>query len=53
MSRKFRAEQHRARTRMREWRRGQRFRGRARLYLSLFSVVGSVTFLLVLLEQLR
>lgn len=52
MSRKFRAEQQRARDRMREWRRGQRFRGRVRLYLSVFGVVGTVAFLLVLMGQL-
>lgn len=53
MSRKFRAEQQRARDRMREWRRGQRFRVRLRRYVTVFAAVGVVTFLVVLLGQLR
>lgn len=53
MSRKFRAEQQRARARMRDWRRAQLFRGRMRVYLWVSGIVGSITFYLVLMGQLR
>lgn len=53
MSRKFRAEQQRARARLRAYRRGQRYRARVRLYGALFAVTGMVTFLLTVAGQLR
>lgn len=53
MSRRFRAEQERARARMRDWRRGRRFRARIRLYLTVFALVGSLTFVVLLVSELR
>jgi hypothetical protein len=53
MSRKYRAEQQKARARMRDWRRGQRYRARVRVYGAVFAGVGLVTFLWVLVGQLQ
>lgn len=52
MSHKYRAEQQRARARLHMWRRGQRFRARMSLLLSVFAIVAGLMFTVVLAGML-